>query len=272
MSAGSEVRHVSVASILHALLLLTTCSRALGAQEDTARIAAFRTRVAGFIKSEAARALPVGDTLLTWHDGHPVLFHTASRDTGGVQAGMLRADRMLGIADVRWSGTVPTSFHVSWLTPRSNSLDSVDIRGHVANNSLTISKPGRIESVIQLPNIPWAVADYGMEQLLLPLFAGEPPREPYPVAVLRPYGLKWDTLIVTRQGDVPGQSWTVVTWTDAQHEQWRMAILDRRHLLWLRRSAHPNDETLPLDGTSLGATFANLRRDLELATKPSPQK
>lgn len=66
----------------------------------------------------------------------------------------------------------------------------------------------------------------------------------------------------------------VATWTEGEpEEQWRAAVLDGQHLLWLRRSLHPDDEKRPLEQTPLGREFERLHSVLAPATAPRvPQK
>lgn len=214
--------------------------------------------------------LPAGDTLISWNGDRPVLIHTARRDSSGVTAGMLRFDRMEGIANVRWDPRAPTSFDVRWLTPRQGTVDSLTISGVVTSGRLRLTRSGKQDTVILLPELPWAVADYGMEELLLPLFDGPPHTTRQQVAVFRPYGSKWDTLsLVTAAPDSAESSWTMATWIEGEpKEQWRAAVLDGRHLLWLRRSRYPDDEKRPLEQTSLWREFDRLRPVLAPATAP----
>lgn len=66
----------------------------------------------------------------------------------------------------------------------------------------------------------WAIADYGMEELLVPAF-DQVTTAPGPLAVFRPYPMKWDTLLV--RADPPTRNWRVVRWTAN-----RRAILESR--------------------------------------------
>lgn len=226
-----------------------------------------RVRVVAHMHDLAVRPLPLGDTLITWHAGGPVLFHTAVRDRDGVRAGLLRNDRMLGLADVRWSEGAPRSFHATWFTVKAGALDSADIQGRKRDGVLLVTRSAKADTTLLLPSIGWGVADYGMEELLLPAFDSIGTSLPYRLAVLRPYGLKWDTLLVTERTRVVGRGWDVVTYTDSG-EQWRLAVADQRHFLWLRRSRYPDDDKRPLDGTDLGATFLRLLPALKPATQP----
>jgi len=254
--------------VIRLLIALALMSGQLSAQNDSAAAEVFHARVAAHMKDIAVRSLPPGDTLVTWHADSPVLFHTAVRDPDGVTAGMLRNDRIIGLADVRWSGGAPRSFHATWFTIKTGILDSSDIRGDRRDSLLVVTRSGKPDTTLVLPSISWAVADYGMEELLLPAFDGSGTGSPYRLAVLRPYGLKWDTLLVAERTRVSGRGWDVVTYTESG-EQWRLAILDDHHLLWLRRSKYPDDDKRPLEGTTLGDSFRRLLPVLGPATQPS---
>jgi hypothetical protein len=182
---------------------------------------------------------------------------------------MLRFDKMEGIADVPWDAHShsPTSFEVRWLTPKQNAVDSLIM----TSGLLHLTRSGMEDTSLVLPELPWAVADYGMEELLLPLFDGPPRTTAQRLAVFRPFGSKWDTLSLVTSA--PDSTWIVATWTKSEpEEQWRAAVLDGRHLLWLRRSLHPDDEKRPLEQTPLGREFERLHSVLAPATVPrAPQ-
>jgi hypothetical protein len=226
--------------------------------------AALHQHAVEFIK-QSIQPMPAGDTLLTWNGDRLVLFHTSSRDRAGVRGALLRADRMLGVADVRWQDR-PQSFAVSWFTPRGTSIDSLIVRGNVVGNELRVRRSGHADSVVAIPTIRWAVADYGMDELLLPVLARASQDRVTQVAVLRPYGLKWDTLTAI-ESESRGR-WSIARWTDQKGERWSMVILDSTRMVWLRRSDPRGDEELPLEGTALWSTFAQARSELERASRP----
>jgi hypothetical protein len=230
----------------------------------------FHSHVVEVLRSTAVIPLPAGDTLVSWAGDRPVLVHTGRRDSASVTAGMLRFDRMEGIATVQWGARSPTSFEVRWLTPRESLVDSVVITGAVMSGELHVTRSGKPDTTFSLPELPWAVADYGMEELLLPLFDGPPRTVEQKVAVFRPFGSKWDTLsILPGASRAPASDWIVATWTEGDpREQWRAAVLGGRHLLWLRRSSHPDEEKRPLEQTPLGREFDRLRPALASATVP----
>lgn len=253
------------------MLLRLTLSVAIGvtvttsgaAQIDTAD---FHAHVVDFIRTRAIRPLPTGDTLVTWNDGHPVLFHSARQDAAGVHGGMLRADAMLGVTDVRWQGQVPTSFTTVWIVPKQNAIDSTSIRGTVTVEGLRLSRTGQPDTVLALPKLTWAVADYGMDELLLPAFDHLPAAKPVQIAVFRPYDSKWDTLTVS--AGERNRDWRVVRWTDSKGERWTLSLYRDAHMLWLRRSEHAQDEEHALEGSPLGDVFRRLRGELLAAAEP----
>jgi len=222
-------------------------------------------RVTEFLATRSPRPLPAGDTLVSWNADHPVLFHTGSRDANGATAGMLRADRMFGWADVRWRGGRPRGFVVQWITPGSTAVDTLNVWGTVEGTGMRISRSHKPDTVLTTPNGSWAVADYGMEELLVPAFeaANESPSD---LAVLRPYALKWDTLRVSAGPNANG--WRVVRWTLRDSSAWS-AVLQGSHLLWVRRSDHPDNEKIALEGTALQAGLESIRAQVEPASRPA---
>jgi hypothetical protein len=248
------------------ILLASAFSIGVAADANGQSPSELHAHVGEFIATNALQTMPRGDTLLSWNGDRLVLFHTASRDSGGVRAGMLRADRMLGVSDVRWAHQSPTSFLVQWRTPKGTGVDSLIVRGVVRADSILIARNGRRDTTIATPHTRWAVADYGMVALLLPLFDGNDAVLSTPVLVLRPFTLKWDTLLVSV--DKPWANWRVARWRDSSGERWTATVADGAHLLWLRRSKFTNDETLVLEGTALRDRFDRIRLALEEASRP----
>lgn len=99
--------------VIRPLIALALMSHQSSAQSDSAAIVAFHARATAYMKDIAVRTLPLGNTLVTWHAGGPVLFHTTASDVGGMKAGMLRNDRMIGLADVRWDKVEGTALGAS---------------------------------------------------------------------------------------------------------------------------------------------------------------
>jgi hypothetical protein len=240
------------------LLVVLAWAPRLAAQDDLAAPARLHEAVRSFIDTASRYRMPAGDTLLSWSHQRPVLFLTAGRDSAGIHAGLLRADRMIGIADVRLAGSRPLRFHVRWLGPLSPTPTALEINGEVRSDSITIT--GTRDTTFVAPGGRWAVADYGMEQLLAPALEGLADGDTASIIVLRPYGLKWDTLHVAMRvrPDVK-----VLSWGKASSEQWWLILDDRGRMLWLRRSKYPDAQVRPLPLSPLAAEFDGLRAEMD---------
>lgn len=243
---------------LRLLLVALTWAPGLAAQDDVASPAQLHDAVRSFIDTAARYRMPSGDTLLSWAHQHPVLFLTAGRDSEGVHAGLLRADRMIGIADVQLGSSLPLRFHVRWLEPRGSTPAAIEINGAVRFDSITIT--GTRDIKLAAPRGRWAVADYGMEPLLAPAFAGLADGDTASIAVLRPYALKWDTLHVAVR---VRPRFRVLSWVDESSEHWWLILDDHGRLLWLRRSKHPDAQVRPLPLSQLAAEFDALRAEMD---------
>lgn len=139
------------------------------------------------------RPMPGDDTTYTINDG-AIFLHTAGFDGTGVVSGMMRADGLLGTATTTFADGVPVQYDALW-TASGN-----EVRNHIAasGDSLTIS--GSNESTTSRPGIPWAVADYGMNEHLIPVLLRLPHTGAFgPLAIYRPYPDKWDSVQVSIQ-------------------------------------------------------------------------
>jgi hypothetical protein len=105
-----------------------------------------------------------------------------------------------------------------------------------------------------------------MEELLLPVFDGISNQTPTKVMVFRPYGMKWDSLSVS--SGPTGDGWRVVRWNDGGNTHWT-ATLQGTHLLWVRRSDHPDNQKVALEGTATRAAFDRIRQQVESASRPA---
>lgn len=77
------------------------------------------------IRQMANRPLTPGDTLLTWNPDPGGLIHTVAVDSASVRSSLLRADGMIGTADVPWAKGRPTRFDVQWTTRDSATGRSI---------------------------------------------------------------------------------------------------------------------------------------------------
>ena len=208
-------------------------------------------RIVAVYSPRAHRPLPAGDTLVSWY-GNPVLFHTVRRGNGEVATGMLRADSLLGTALVTWRHDRPASGDVRWT--HGDSIE-VDVRLVVDGDTLPVS--GREPRGWLLPKIPWAIADYGMEDLAVPLLKSLDFRgaAAVTIAAYRPYGAKWDTLQVTENSVGDGVLYQL-RGSDSKRDWW---LVSRDGALVRLTREGQEFERRPLEQTALFNEYRRLR-------------
>lgn len=136
-----------------------------------------------------ARALPEGDTSFTIRGPGVMMMHTLAREgLDRLQSSMSRVDGMVGTADVRYEYGTPASVSVLWTSfenePREWYATTRDDRIDVRN-----ADPQPVPDWSDT----WAIADYGMEELLAPALLSLPAdQQPWILAVYRPFADKWD--------------------------------------------------------------------------------
>jgi hypothetical protein len=137
------------------------------------------------------RPLPGNDTAVTVSDGGTVLLHTVLRNGENIDAGMGRNDGLVGTARARFAAGVMQSYEAVWTdtsaTPREMAIT-------LAGDSLRIRDPDGGDSVVSIPSGWWGIADYAMNEFLVPtLLAHAPDGRDARFAVYRPYARHWDT-------------------------------------------------------------------------------
>jgi hypothetical protein len=209
-------------------------------------------RIVAVIARNAIRPLPPGDTFVTWSPG-PVLYSTVQRTDTSVWSSLVRNDAMQGTALAKWRDGVQHAVHVLW-TRRDSTLLEIAIQ--VTAQGITLS--GRRDSVMPQPSIPWAVADYGMEDQLLPLVTASTfSTTPQRVLAFRPYTQKWDTLSVT-VARPEGATVVTVTAPDGEHFFW--LVSPDGALIRITRDRHLDSERRPLEKTWRVRDYLRLRR------------
>jgi hypothetical protein len=150
------------------------------------------TVLAEFIRGAATRPLPAGDTLVSWYK-QPILLHLVHRTPDRVEAAMIRGDAYLGTAILSYSEGRPVEGTVLWT---SGDSVLVDVRISAQRDSLLIA--GTTTAGFPVPSGAWGIADYGMEDLLVPTLRSlSKMPSPWTVLAYRPFAAKWDTLTVT---------------------------------------------------------------------------
>lgn len=183
------MKRVAAAFVTFCLVTGRLSAQAMSAQE-------IHDRVAQVIAEVSGGHLPAGDTSVSWRPDSPILYHTAQQMGAVIRTGMARNDGLVGTLESQWGPTEVTGFTSRW--SRGDSIE-VAWTGTVTTDGIRVQGP-RGDSLLARPQMRWLVADYGMEDQFMPLFATLHVSDSVRVAVLRPYQLKWDTVTVIVSG------------------------------------------------------------------------
>ncbi len=190
------------------------------------------------IRTNATRPVVSGDTFVAWSP-RPVLYSTVRRTGSRVESSLIRNDAMVGTAETDWAEGRPRKVHVKW-----TQRDSVLLERTFTVAAETIQSDAPEFGRRDVPAIPWAIADYGMEDQLLPLIAAVPTDDrPHPILVYRPFPARWDSIAVT---SVRHRGWLRITLSGADKEQFFWVIGHAGALIRITRSVHTDDERVPL--------------------------
>lgn len=170
--------------------------------QSAAQIQSVHDQATTMIRKLSSRTLTPGDTFLTWNPEPGGLTHTVATDAQSTSSSLLRGDGMIGTARMQWANQRPHRFDVEWTTRDSTTGQakrSFAASGTLVGDSLRItgSQPSRR---VRVPKGLWAVADFGMEECLIPLLRTlGPTLIVRSIAVFRPWHLSWDTVTVRIQ-------------------------------------------------------------------------
>ncbi len=205
--------------------------------------------LSSFIRGAARRPLPSGDTLVSWYK-QPILMHLVERTPEHVSEAMIRGEAYLGTASITYQAGQPVSGAVLW-----TSGDSVAAQVRFTTTSSTLTLEGTTSAQFAGLTAPWGVADYGMEDLLLPtLSAASGTPQPWTVLVYRPFAAKWDTLTVTSE-PVSDASLITLTSGDGKRDWWLVSA--EGALIRMLREGQ-EFERRPLELTPLWAAYQRL--------------
>ena len=89
--------------IRNGLALIPLCYCILDAQQVSADQLRARFHVhVGEILQNAGISIPSGDTLVSWANQGPILYHTIAVDSNGVKSSMIRNDPFVGVLKTVW--------------------------------------------------------------------------------------------------------------------------------------------------------------------------
>jgi len=208
-------------------------------------------RGVGILSYGLTRPVPAGDTFVTWTP-KPDLYTTVSRADSTIASSLVSTDGVIGTAEAVWQGGRQREVRVRW-TKGSATLMELKARLEAG----VIHFAGARDTAFQAPTLPWAVADYGMEDQLLPLIrgAGVDARH-LRVDIYRPRQERWDTVsIACRRAQ--GATLATVTEPDGEHFFW--TITADGALVWITRDRNRGFERRPLEMTARVADYMSLR-------------
>ena len=160
------------------------------------------------------RPLPKGDTSLTLSKG--ILFlHTVRRSGDTIEAGFGRNGGLVGTARTVFRDHSPAAYTATWTDGfAAPQTETVEKRG----DSLVVSHHG-LHTVIAIPRAAWGIADYAMQELLVPVLLSVPvDGSSHPFAIYRPYAAHWDSGTVVMRS-LSGARVAVVQMTNEKKPQ-----------------------------------------------------
>jgi hypothetical protein len=164
---------------------------------------------------------------------------------------MIRGVAFLGTAVVQFVEGRPVKAHSLWTSP---DTAPVEVNISTTRDSIVVESAKR--SAYPKPPGPWAVADYGMEDLAVPVLqALSEGAQPWQVLAYRPYAGKWDLITVTKQ-DTAGV--TIYRLKNAQGATDWFLIGASGALIRMRRSGQ-RFERRPLEETTLWEEYRRLQ-------------
>ncbi len=157
----------------------------------------FHDRIVAIIVRRAPKDMPEGDTTITWNRT-PILYHIVQSTAHSLRSGFLRNDSLVGIAAATWGADGVHEFDVRW-----TAADSLAMHLHAVREGPSVVLTGVRTDTLSVPSLPWAIADFGMDEHLVPMLRQLPPDSTFQrVVIYRPWGGKWRYSLC---GRVPGQ-------------------------------------------------------------------
>jgi hypothetical protein len=211
-----------------------------------------------------ARELPGTDTTATVEGDQTLLLHTSGRRPGVVEAGMARHDGWVGTATLRYSPNgVPDAYDAVWTdTARAPARFGVA----VSAGRVIVHRPSG-DTTFAAPAGPWAVADYGFDEMLAPaLLALASDTAARPFFIYRPYAARWDTAAV-RVRRAPGGIVAVLSNGDGTSPT-ALVLASDGELLFLRNGSAGGGMRVPREGSAGMQKLKAMQRAVQGAGGP----
>ena len=223
--------------------------RSAVAQVPRERAQYVHDRLVEYIKQSANRPIAAGDTFVGWWP-NPVLYNTVRRSGDTIESSLVRLDTTVGTATAVWKSERQTRVVVRW-THRDSTVMSLE--ADVVAGAIRLH--GTTDTAFVIPGIPWAIADYGMDDQLAPLIGSLTPNHTQQIACFRPFAKKWDTTTVTIRR-TPDAVFADLANGPGDTDHW-IITLDGA-VVRVRRDKYPNLERRPLELTTRMADYRRL--------------
>jgi hypothetical protein len=230
------------------------------APEPETRAQYVHDHIAAIIARSATRSIVVGDTFVGWWP-NPVLYNTVHRSGDTVESSLVRVDSLVGTARSVWSQGRQRKVSVLW-TQRDSTL--LQFEAVSDTQILHITSPR--DTMLDTPATPWAIADYGMDDQLLPLIQ-ELARHPgaQRIAIFHPFANKWDTVTVIPRS---AKRALVVDIANGPGDIDHWIITHDGALVRVTRDKYPNLERRPLELTARMVDYLKFKSLMDSGQAP----
>ena len=206
------------------------------------------------------RPLPGVDTAVTVQkDGGTALLHTVQRGGDTITASMVRNDGVVGTAQARFRRGIVQSYTALWtdttVTPRQTSI-AFD------GDSLLKVRDENRDTTLAVPTRWWGIADYAMNELLVPAFLAHPADGmTQDFAIYRPFPRHWDVGVASVRsiGDNFIASFRLGTDSATTY----LLITRDGDLLFAENSGPTGAQRLPSEGSARRATLEAILKSLQ---------
>lgn len=201
------------------------------------------------------RPLPGRDTSWTVTSA-PVTLHTVNVLGQAIESGLARNDGSVGTALAETAAARPVQYQALWTAPGSADTSAL---AAVRNDTLYLT--GTRSGVWPTPSGPWAIAEPGMEEQLVPALRTLADSQTVALPVFRPRAAEWETLTASGRY-LPGGARLFLL--SLREPDTRIAILidSTGALLTVEKATDPPSRRLPPVGSGRRAQLDQLLSSL----------
>ncbi|MGH7532025.1 MAG: hypothetical protein ACREL4_01930 [Gemmatimonadales bacterium] len=190
-----------------------------------------------------ARPLPGRDSSLTVTTG-PILLHTVNAVGQAIESGLAANDGSVGTALSVTAGATPVQYQTLWTAPGAKDTTAL-----VAVHGDSLYVTGTRMHNWPVPPMPWAIADEGMEEQLVPVLHTLADSQSVVLPVFRPRTATWDTLNAFARY-LPGGARLFVLAHGAPDTRVAILVDSTGALLTVEKATDPPSRRLPPAGST----------------------